>query len=227
MCLSMVDGGDGAWTEGAVFTSEQVMRLTGISRQKLAYWLQTRILFAEMEAAKGRGRVRLYSFRNLVEVRTAMWLRDKVSLQLMRKILDKLRRELEGGSPLADMRFGLVETTSGFRVVVKRSDASWELWESGQQFLEIAVPVGKMGDQLVRAVERDRRARRRAGKVERRRGVLGSTPVLAGTRIPTRAIWSLHRAGYDTDRIVANYPGLTPLDVQKALEYERGRQRIA
>ncbi len=204
------------------------MRLTGISRRKLSYWLDTGIVSAEIDAAKGRGRVRLYSFRNLVEIRTAMWLRDKVSLQLIRKIIVRLGALLESESPLVDVAFGILETgrkRDPFRVAIKCEDGAWEHWESGQLIMEIAIPIGSMAEHLSRAAERDRRSRRRSGHIERRRGVLGSAPVLAGTRIPTRAIWSLHEAGYDTARILANYRGLTAADVKAALDHERGRRR--
>ena len=53
--------------------------------------------------------------------------------------------------------------------------------------------------------------------VERRRGALGSAPVLAGTRIPVSTIQSLHEAGWSTERIVDNYPGLDAADVAAVL----------
>ena len=38
---------------GAVFTSEQVMRLTGVSRRRLTYWLDHGIVSAEVDEARG------------------------------------------------------------------------------------------------------------------------------------------------------------------------------
>ena len=40
----------------------------------------------------GAGAVRLWSFQNLLEVRVALWLRDRVSLQLLRKIVQSFRK---------------------------------------------------------------------------------------------------------------------------------------
>ncbi|MBV8161053.1 MAG: DUF433 domain-containing protein [Acidimicrobiia bacterium] len=219
--------------EFAAFTAEQVMRLTGISRRKLTYWLESGILVADVDAARGRGHVRLFSFRNLVEVRVAIWLRDKISLQLMRKIVARLRCGGGPERPLVELRFAVIEDRSGRRpprheVVVQGPDGTWEQARSGQKVMEITVPLQQFAEELVAAAERDRRRRRRAGKVERRRGVLGSTPVLAGTRVPTRAIRSLHEAGYSVERIVRNYPGLTRADVRAALQEDStGRARRA
>jgi uncharacterized protein (DUF433 family) len=44
--------------------------------------------------------------------------------------------------------------------------------------------------------------------------------VVAGTRIPTRAIRNFKKAGYTVDQIIAEYPDLTPRDIEAALKYE-------
>jgi uncharacterized protein (DUF433 family) len=206
--------------DGVVFTTDQVIRLTGISRRRLAYWLDHDILVADIDEARGRGHVRLWSFRNLLEVRVALWLRDKVSLQLIRAIVGKLRSHEEMEHPLGDVSFGVVETTLKARrqdVVIQRRDGSWEPWAEGQKVMEVVVPLRRFADELREAADADRRARRRVGVVERRRGALGSAPVLAGTRIPVATIRSLHEAGWSTERIVDNYPGLDAADVAAVL----------
>jgi uncharacterized protein (DUF433 family) len=52
------------------------------------------------------------------------------------------------------------------------------------------------------------------GKVERRRKVLGSKPVLAGTRTPISAVMSYVKRGYSDTDILAALPHLTPADIQ-------------
>jgi uncharacterized protein (DUF433 family) len=211
-----------------VFTTEQVIRLTGISRRRLAYWLDRDIVAADVDEARGRGHVRLWSFRNLVEVRVALWLRDKVSLQLIRAMVGKLRG-LEGlDHPLADVSLAVVETTRKARrqdVVIQQADGSWETWAEGQKVMEVTVPLRRFADELRQAADVDRRSRRQVGAVERRRGALGSTPVLAGTRVPISAIRSLHQAGWSTERILASYPGLEAADVAAALGSHEKRSR--
>ena len=75
------------------FTLEQVLRLNSLSRRRLLYWIEKSVISTDIEATRPRGPIRLFSFRNLLEVRVAVWLRDKLSLQLIRKILERLRAQ--------------------------------------------------------------------------------------------------------------------------------------
>jgi len=62
------------------------------------------------------------------------------------------------------------------------------------------------------------------GQVERRRYTMGHEPIIAGTRIPTRAIWQLHQAGYSRKAIRTEFPRLTDRDIAAALEAEEHRR---
>ena len=213
--------------EQGVFTAEQAIRLTGITRRQLDYWMRTDLIAADIASGSGRGSVRLFTFQNLLEIRVAAWLRDQLSLQLIRKIVGHLRAQRD--HPLAELQFAVVEREperNGSRqsdVIVQRADGTWEKW-TGQQMLKVRVPIRRFSDELTKAAAQDRSKRRKVGQVETRRGALGSAPVLAGTRIPTAAIWRLHEAGYSTERILENYPGLKRGDVKAALEEERRRR---
>ncbi len=212
------------------FTSEQVMRVTGISKRKLNYWLDNGIISADIDEARGRGRVRLWSFQNLLEVRVALWLRDRVSLQLLRKIVGSLRkRGFE--MPLADLRLGVVESANPrkrARIVFQTESGEWEeVFEGGQLVLRLTLPIKAMSDELAKAVERDQRQRRRAGQIEKRRGRLGSEPVFAGTRIPVTAVQRMHDAGWTSKMILAEYPSLKPKDVRAAVSRPRGGRRAS
>lgn len=201
------------------WTTEQVLRITGVSRRRLGYWLDKGIVGADVDEARGRGRVRLWSFGNLVEVRAALWLRDRVSLQLIGRIVEHLRTR-GVGQPLSEVRFAVVDTGRArwpTDVVVQREDGSWENPIEGQVVMEVVLPLERFADELREASDRDRDRRRRLGRVEQRRGRLGSAPVLAGTRVPVEAVKRLHDAGWTTARILDNYPGLTDRDVRAAL----------
>lgn len=206
--------------EDVAWTTEKVIRITGVSRRRLAYWLDKGIVSADIDEARGRGRVRLWSFSNLVEVRVALWLRDRVSLQLIGKIVGHLRRRgVE--QPLSELRFAVVDTGKPRRptdVVVQNPDGTWEMPLAGQVVMEVVLPLERFADELRRASEKDRAKRRQAGRVERRRGRMGSAEVLAGTRVPVAAIQRMHDAGWSADRIIENYPGLTKKDITAALE---------
>lgn len=217
---------ENAFGEG-VYTSRQVMRLAGISKRRLDYWIDKGIVLPDVDRAIGRGRVRLFSFANLVEFRVAAWLRNKVSLQLIGKLVRRLKDE-ENRQPLAEVTFGVIEDhvrgRPRHRIVVQRPDGSWEEWSSGQKIMEITVPLATFAEELRLSVLKDRRESRRVGQTERRRGVLGSAEVVAGTRIPTSAIWGLHEAGYDVERILDSYPGLDKEDVLAVIRAGKHRR---
>ena len=220
-------------TEGLTFTSEQVVKLAGLTPRKLAYWVDTGVVSASVDRAKGRGRVRLFTFTDLVEIKVAAWLRDLISLQLIRKVVDRLKTLHRLEAPLGAVRFGVVEFRSGdmvtgYDVVLQMPDGRWEsASRDGQLVLELFIPVGELSEALGAGVHELRSRRDRVGKIERRRGVLGSTPVVAGTRVPTKAIWNLHRSGSTDEEIVDSYPGLDIADVTAAISAERRRRSVS
>jgi uncharacterized protein (DUF433 family) len=63
------------------------------------------------------------------------------------------------------------------------------------------------------------------GRIERHRFVMRNASVVAGTRIPTSAIWNFHAAGYTTSAIIREYPNLTRRDVTAEIDFERRRHR--
>ena len=63
------------------------------------------------------------------------------------------------------------------------------------------------------------------GKTERNRRVLHNALVIAGTRIPTSAIWAYHENGYSTGEIIQAYPRSTPRDIEVAIAQESARHQ--
>ena len=209
-------------SEILAFTPEQVCRLTGLTPRQLSYWDKSGFFPPTYTADTPRGSLsRAYSFRDVVGLRTLAQLRKqyKVPLQELRKV----------GA-----------------LLVERYDQPWSslvFYVDGQRVFfdhpASGVPLaGRPADQPVFPVsmERIERETREAaarlrdrtpeelGRIEHHRHILRNTPRLAGTRIPTSAIWNFHEAGYDTDAILREYPRLTATDVEAAIEYER-RQR--
>ncbi|MFZ0636771.1 MAG: DUF433 domain-containing protein [Candidatus Acidiferrales bacterium] len=63
------------------------------------------------------------------------------------------------------------------------------------------------------------------GQISRSRSVLRNASVVAGTRIPVKAITRLSEDGYTVDQIIAEYPDLRPEDVEAALKH--GKSNVA
>ncbi|MGH2722906.1 MAG: MerR family transcriptional regulator [Actinomycetota bacterium] len=85
----------------------EVQRIVGISYRQLDYWARTALVRPSIRDAGGSGTQRLYSFQDLVLLRTIKKLLDAgVSLQRIRKAIgfvrDQLNKEPEGVTLMSD-----------------------------------------------------------------------------------------------------------------------------
>jgi len=126
------------------FDSKTAMRLTGVTRTQLAHWDKGGIVRPSMPAA-GRGSRRLYTFRDLVQLRVANRLKERgLSLQRLRKSLVYLRRQFpDVEAPLAEMTF----LTDGETVFVLDRDPETLLDALKKQFV-FSIPFGLLVEEL-------------------------------------------------------------------------------
>jgi uncharacterized protein (DUF433 family) len=211
--------------ELAAFTADHVCRLTGLSARQLSYWDQTAFFSPTLlDEYKRRTFGRIYSFRDVVGLRTIAILRKTYSipLQELRRVGEWLHSNYD--TPWSSLSFAL----TGRKVVFydPTSTAVLEPCGAGQEILPIALePIANdMRDASARL--RERRADQ-LGQLSRNRYVVHNAWVVAGTRIPTTAIWNYHQAGYSTEAIIGEYPRLTPADVRSAIDFETRRQSAA
>lgn len=170
---------------------------------------------------------RIYSFRDLVGLRTLGELRDRCgfSLQRLRPVGEWLSRHFD--VPWSSLRFYVDGEHIAFR------DPSSGTLVSTEPPGQAAIPFILEAVAQQTAIEAHKLAQRRPdeiGRITRHRYVLSNTPVFAGTRIPTAAVWDFHRAGYDADSIIREYPRLTKRDVEQAIRFEKERcqhQRVS
>ena len=73
-------------TATLAFTTDEARRLTGLSARRLQYWDETDFIRPSVAARQGRGLPRLYSLRDLIQLRVAVQLRDRLSLQALRRL---------------------------------------------------------------------------------------------------------------------------------------------
>ncbi len=200
------------------FTSEHVQRLTNLAASTLRYWEETDVFRAShVDERPHRPYRRLYTFSDLVGLRTLALLRreHKIGLDELRKVGQFLAAHHQ--RPWSEVRFGVQaghvvfpDPTTGLLVAGK---------PFGQAVIEIDVQAIARGAEADAAKLRERLPED-VGKITRHRYVQQNAWVIAGTRIPTSAIWNYHAAGYDTDAIVEAYPRLMPADVAAALAHE-------
>lgn len=205
------------------FTLEHAAFVTGATVGRIRYWDRTGVLSPSLGSGRERSAYgRIYSFRDVVGLRTLVELRDRfrLPLQRLRLIGEHLRRHYE--TPWSSLRFYVNGRDLFFRA--PGSDVMVSALPAGQVAMEFVLELEAVASRTEAAAEPLRRRKQSdIGEIVQNRYVLGNRPVLAGTRIPTKAVWDYHRAGYGTGRIIELYPKLTPIDVERAIEYERDR----
>ncbi len=201
----------------AAFSEEQVERLTGLTIAQLRYWDRTDF-YAPKYADENRRMAysRIYSFKDVVALRTLSVLRNQYSvpLQHLRKVSAKL-------SHLAEDLWTKTTLYVLNRKVIFHSPEDGKLQEvvSGQYI--IGIPLKTLIEDTKRDIENLRTRRSETiGHVEQSRYVNHNAWVIAGTRIPTAAIRRFREAGYTDEQIIAEYPDLTPQDIAAALAHE-------
>lgn len=205
-------------------TSDQVLRLTGLSEHQLRYWDKTGFFSPSYEGAQRR-RVygRIYLYRDVVGLRAIAILRNRhhVPLQELRKVGAWLKEHYR--DPWSSLRFSV----SGRHVYFADPSSGVRLKPGDARQAVLPIEMTAVEDELrPRALRLRERAPEQIGQITRHRAVQSNAWVLAGTRVPTAAVWSFHRAGYDLERILEAYPTLRPLDVQRAIEFEEQRLRL-
>ena len=187
-------------------------KLTGITVGQLRYWDRTGFFQPEYAyEQRGDAFSRIYSYIDLVALKVIARLRRSVPLHRLRVVKQKLANinpSLWRGVTLwvhdGEVAFNHPATGEPEEVI------------SGQRLMKIALrDVTDDLDSKVRELRQ--RDEGKVGLVERHRRIMHNAPVIGGTRIPVAAVRSFHEAGYTTEQIIAEYPSLTPTDIETAL----------
>jgi len=128
------------------FNTNTVCRLTGLSKRQVDYWDSTHFIKPSVKEASGYGSTRLYSFCDLVQLKTAKTLKDKgVSLQKIRKAVNYLKKNFpDMNKPLAQMRF-LTDGETIF-VLTDKNKVILDTLSRGQMVFALA--LGKIIEEL-------------------------------------------------------------------------------
>jgi len=115
------------------FRGPQVCKIVGISYRQLDYWARTDLIRPSIADARGSGTQRLYSYRDLVELKVIKHLLDAgISLRTARTAIEYLREHL--GEELAAASLVI----NGSRSALARSgDEVIDLVRQGQGVLNI------------------------------------------------------------------------------------------
>lgn len=201
------------------FSIEQASRLSGLAVERLVSWDRSGFFHPAYAADNRRlAYARVYSFEDVVDLRTLAMLRDVYNVQLneLRKAAARLKED--GGRPW-----------TGRNIYVFRGKVAFNDPDNGLprnvndgQYIETCIPLESVAqDMAARARELRGRPEGTIGKVGRSKFVAGNQWVVEGTRIPTAAIAEFNDAGYTPAQIIAEYPDLTDKDIRAALKHEK------
>lgn len=201
----------------SAFTEDQVERLTGITVRQLRHWDKTNFFVPSIAYEDRRQPFsRLYSFRDLVCLKVLNALRNdsKVSLQHLRGVKERLTHlgdELWAKTTLyvlgKKVVFDNPETMAREEVISQQ----------GVLQIPLRIVTGNMKDAVDKMRVRDKTE---IGRIESKKGIANSRPVIAGTRIPVDTIKAFAEAGYSVEQIQKEYPTLTVEDITAAISHE-------
>ena len=120
------------------YRGPQVCKIVGITYRQLDYWARTDLIRPSLVDAKGSGTQRLYSYRDLVELKVIKSLIDAgVSLKQARTAIDYLREHL--GEDLATAN--LVLNGSG-SILARNGDELVDILRNGQTVFSVVALSG-------------------------------------------------------------------------------------
>jgi uncharacterized protein (DUF433 family) len=188
--------------------------LSGATRRQLSHWRRDAgsgaLLIPEISAEPPRV---LYSFRDLVALRSCVFLRQKVSLQKIRKAISNLR-DLGEREHLS--QYTLV--SDGDTIVLLEGDEATDLVRKpGQRVLAVlsdvfepfAVREGVVVPRLFRPRQR----------LEVDPGTRSGVPVVSGTRVPYDVVAGLVRDGVPPEKIKEYYPAVSAEAARDAADF--------
>lgn len=200
----------------AAFSLKQTHKLTGLSESQLVDW-DISGFFSPAFAYENRRSPysRIYSFEDVVGLRTLSILRDRVSMQHLREVAERLKEH--SGKPWSKLTLYTLNGEVHFR---RPTSGMIEGVISGQY--GATIPLECVAEEMREKAEAlKERKPETIGKIAKRRFVMGGASVIAGTRIPVSSVRALADAGYSVGEILAEYPGLAQLDIEAVIEQGR------
>lgn len=200
------------------FTLEMAAFLTGATEHQLRSWARKEIVVPEVKAK----RPMLYSFRDLVALRTIARLRSRNPLQRIRRALDTLsdqdlQEHLSEYLFATDGRSIKIWTDEGFMDLVS-NPGQWEF----ATLQDIYAPFENMNGRQVPPFLHP------SDGIELRPDRLGGWPTIEGTRVPFDCITDLLTDDDMTiEEIREYYPNVSASSVDQALTFEEKIKAVA
>jgi uncharacterized protein (DUF433 family)/DNA-binding transcriptional MerR regulator len=200
--------------------------LTGASPRQLAYWRKSTKSAPPLLVPEGKRSGRyLYSWADIVALRSIVYLRQEKSLPRIRRAVDLLRR-LEADTWTHLGRYRLIRTPT--TIVVQTPAGEYlDLEQQPGTVLDevlmddVLAPFETTGGRMVPALQRPR------PRLAVDPHILGGYPVIAGSRVPFDVVASLADDELDADEIADVYPSVDREAIGDAVSFARQVAAVA
>jgi uncharacterized protein (DUF433 family) len=187
-------------------SARRAASIAEITVARLRRWEDYELVGPSTSREIGGKTVRLYGFQQLVELLVVRELeRITNDVRKLRRVMNDLRHEY--ASPWTELRWAY----DGGELFWQHPDGSWAGdRDPGQTVLHGVIELTLIEARVRQSV---RRHASTVGRIERRRGVLASKQVIAGTRTPVDAVREYIEAGFEDAEILRAYPHLEAEDI--------------
>ncbi|OGI02918.1 MAG: hypothetical protein A2Y25_09905 [Candidatus Melainabacteria bacterium GWF2_37_15] len=133
------------------FNTKFVSSLTGASVSQLNSWDKSGLVKPSIVQSEGRGSIRLYSFEDIIEVKTIIYLRQtKVSMKKIKTAIEYLKKELKYNRPLKEAK--LISNGEDILFTYEDVNKVMKHWiaanKYGQLVFEFVVPLEFLVDDI-------------------------------------------------------------------------------
>ncbi len=196
----------------SAFSLEQTSSITELSPSVLRDWDAEDFFRPSLAYEQRRSPYsRVYSFEDVVGLRTLKILRNRVSAQHLKKAALKLKQH--SGRPWSELTLYTLNGEVHFK---HPASGIIEGAVSGQ--FGATIPLESVAEEVrLKANKLQQRNSDKVGTIEKHKFVMGNVPVFGGTRIPIANVISLVTAGYSAEEIIDEFPDLTQQDIDLAV----------
>lgn len=125
------------------FSGRKTAEVVGISYRQLDYWARTGLVTPSLAEARGSGSRRLYSYRDLLELKVIKTLLDSgLKLESVRQVFTYMREHL--GEDISSANLVISGRTS---VLVRSGEELIDVLQQGQGVLNV-LPLGGVKDEI-------------------------------------------------------------------------------
>lgn len=126
---------------GSGFSGKEAAQIVGITYRQLDYWARTNLVRPSACDAQGSGSRRVYTYRDLLELRVIKNLLDAgIKLESVREVFDYMRRHVDTDISAAHI------VINGQSVVLCQGDQLIDVMREGQGVLNVLPLAGVKAD---------------------------------------------------------------------------------